>query len=1176
MRRFRTNARDDIQRELAKIKLEADEEPVEWINSFLQKFWLIFEPVASALVVENLDTYINDYLPGYVDSVKLTTFTLGTKPFRVESVKTYQNTEPDTVCMDWKVSFTPSDMMDLTMEELDTKVNPRITLNIRFGKKMVGAGFPCLVEDLTFSGHMRVKIKFIARFPFAKMVDASFLEKPTFDYVLKPLGTDSFGFDVNFIPGLHSFIREQVHAILGPMLYSPNTFTLDIEKLMAGELDITQANGVLAVTVYSCSNIRNVAHLTKGIPNPYIRFYLDHGQELGRTGVKEHTHQPQWNETRFLLLNNLSAQLCMELRTHNPDAKDRRLATAQFDLRQMDDDSKEQEGLDLLLLNNGKVVSDLRADIRYLPVSKPFRRLDGTIEPAVESNSGILRFVIHGCRNLGNSRINTFVRVIVNGTEKIKTNTVKRTDEPVYAHVDELVILDKTDVYVRVEVRQVMAGSQKDTLAGVFTTQLVDLMRLQESKQGWWPLKQDDKDIGEIHLNAEWKPVLMAGLADRVGQHGYEEPAVGVIRFTFWEARDLRNVEAVTNGKSDPYVRVLSGNQVRTQTEVVDNNLYPEWGETLYVPVHSTKENMVLEVMDWNARTPDKSLGITNINMVDIIRQHVGNQSVDPDRWYEAVGPPCDKLAQLRSTDRRVAKGELFYRTEFIPLLALPQRRKAIESTEGTTDSTANESGPQDLLPIKDLHGSYIKYTPDDMVDYSAYTSGVLRVKIHEVQLPSASYAYCQLAVDSLLPQFKTSKLRGRNMEFNETGDVFIKEADFSRVAIEIRPVSMDEKDDRKLGYWVCPANTIIRRIQRYHREYRENQMNNSSNDNDNGEHGYEWDHTGDWYDLLGAQGHGTIRLSFDFIPSADFVLNPDESLDNQGKLTVSLLSAQNLLAADKTGTSDPYVVFTVNGERLFKSTVVKKTLNPEWKNETFTVPIQSRVTASFRIEVFDWNHIKGHSPIGSGGITIRGDNVESFTTNDVDIPLDGVAGVSGSVRVRFLWHPRLLANKKTLTSAVLGDSGAYINNGQSNVSEPLPRSSISSSLTSEQNYNNRQSLDVESTMGRSRASNDGAVGAGSNSQGVPGTVTVKLVEARGVRGVDKSGTSDPFVPMFDFKVKDYNRLKNAVDLGQFRKNIWDLVQPDQRSLDQWVPLYPIGSGELHLRIDFEPSTSSL
>lgn len=67
------------------------------MNSFISKFWLIFEPVLSALVVENLDNYIADYLPPYLDSIRLTTFTLGSKPFRIEAVKTHLNPEPDTV-----------------------------------------------------------------------------------------------------------------------------------------------------------------------------------------------------------------------------------------------------------------------------------------------------------------------------------------------------------------------------------------------------------------------------------------------------------------------------------------------------------------------------------------------------------------------------------------------------------------------------------------------------------------------------------------------------------------------------------------------------------------------------------------------------------------------------------------------------------------------------------------------------------------------------------------------------------------------------------------------------------------------------------------------------------------------------------------------------------------------
>ncbi|KAI8064721.1 C2 domain-containing protein [Gongronella butleri] len=1193
MRRFRTNARDEIQRELAKIRLESDEEPVEWINSFLQKFWLIFEPVLSALVVENLDTVINAYLPSYVDSVKLTTFTLGTKPFRVESVKTYQNTDPDTVCMDWKVSFTPSDLTDVTVQESQLKVNPRITILVRFGKGSIGTGVPCLVEDMQFQGHMRVKIKFIARFPFAKLVDVCFLEKPNFDYILKPLGSDNFGFDVNYIPGLYSFIREQVHAILGPMLYSPNTFTLDLEKLMAGELDMTQANGVLAVTIYNCSSIRNMDQLFQTSPNPYVRFYLDHGQELGRTSIKEQTKQPSWNETRFLLLNNLSAQLCMELRTHNPGGKDRRLGTAQFDLRHLDDENhREEEGLDLMLLRNGKVISDLRLDIRYLPVSKPIKRLDGTTEPAIESNSGILRVSVLACRDLKlPGRPSTHVRVIVNGSEKFKTAVVKRSLSPSFAHTDELVILDKTDVFMRIELWH---NDKELRLTGSCTAPLTEMMRLQEAQAGWWPLattgsnNNSNGDVGSIHLHFEWKPVLMAGLADRVGRHGFNEPPIGAIRFTFWQAKDLRNVEAVTNGKSDPYVRVLSGHQVRGRTTVIDNDLNPEWGETLYIPVHSTKENLVLEVMDWNARSPDKSLGITTVTMADLVRQRVGDQSVDPDRWYEAAHGPVNKWAQLRSMDRRVAKGELFFRMEFLPVVALPRTLKPFQC---------------------DLHNHPVRYTPDNLVDTLSYSSGVLRIKIHEVQLPTFAYAYCQVAIDSLLPQFKTSKLRGQNLAFDEIGTVFVKELDFSRVAIEIKPISLDEKDERRIAQWVSSASSIVHHVQKWRRDH--------PDDKD------AWDAEGTWFDLMGtAQGQGAIRLSFDYIPCSSFQLNPDESLDNQGTLSCTLLKATNLMPADKNGLSDPYVIFTVNGERCHKSAVIRKTLNPEWKNETFSVSIASRVTASIRIEVFDWNHVKGHYPIGSGGITLRGDNVESFSVKDMEIPLDGVSGVSGSVFVRFLWHPRLLANKKTYTSAALGDSQAYA--GPAQHLEPASRLSIDStsrlsvdSRSSSPNLPEDTMSDDQNALSRTTSrgsmpapesvlSLDQAAMLISDTSGGHGIVTVKIVEARGLRGVDSSGTSDPFVrvrvgsnevyktrvvkknlrpewnetftqaiapspTLFDFKVKDHNKLHRAVDLGETRFNIWDLVQPNF-SFDQWIPLYPTGSGEIHLRIDYEPA----
>lgn len=99
--------------------------------------------------------------------------------------------------MDWKVSFSPNDILDVTKREAQAKVNPKIVLTIRLGKGFISAPIPILVEDLAFHGHMRIKISLFSEYPHVKTVEACFLEQPTFDYVLKPVGGETFGFDVN-------------------------------------------------------------------------------------------------------------------------------------------------------------------------------------------------------------------------------------------------------------------------------------------------------------------------------------------------------------------------------------------------------------------------------------------------------------------------------------------------------------------------------------------------------------------------------------------------------------------------------------------------------------------------------------------------------------------------------------------------------------------------------------------------------------------------------------------------------------------------------------------------------------------------------------------------------------------------------------------------------------------
>lgn len=193
--RFRRRARDDIQRELIKTRLMNTHESADWINNFLDRFWLIYEPVLSQTVVASVDQVLSTNCPPFLDSLRLTTFTLGTKAPRIEKVKTYPDTEQDIIMMDWGVSFTPNDLSDLTTRQIKTKVNPKIVLAVRVGKG-IAATMPILVEDMTFSGLLRVRIKLMTSFPHVQVVDLSFMEKPVIDYVLKPIGGETFGFDI--------------------------------------------------------------------------------------------------------------------------------------------------------------------------------------------------------------------------------------------------------------------------------------------------------------------------------------------------------------------------------------------------------------------------------------------------------------------------------------------------------------------------------------------------------------------------------------------------------------------------------------------------------------------------------------------------------------------------------------------------------------------------------------------------------------------------------------------------------------------------------------------------------------------------------------------------------------------------------------------------------------------
>jgi Ca2+-dependent lipid-binding protein len=202
MERVRRRARDDIQRELVKTRLVSEHESADWINNILDRFWLIYEPHLAATVISSVDQILSSNTPPFLDSLRLTDFTLGTKAPRIDQVRTFPKTPDDEIIMDWGISFTPNDISDMTPKQAAVKVNPKIVLLVRLGTGLATAAMPILLEDISLRGLMRIRLKLINNFPHVQVVDICFLEKPVIDYVLKPVGGDTFGIDIASVSSL--------------------------------------------------------------------------------------------------------------------------------------------------------------------------------------------------------------------------------------------------------------------------------------------------------------------------------------------------------------------------------------------------------------------------------------------------------------------------------------------------------------------------------------------------------------------------------------------------------------------------------------------------------------------------------------------------------------------------------------------------------------------------------------------------------------------------------------------------------------------------------------------------------------------------------------------------------------------------------------------------------------
>ncbi|CZR50948.1 probable transmembrane protein [Phialocephala subalpina] len=990
IRRVRRNFRDDVNRELAKSKLETDTESLEWINSFLVKFWPIFQPVLADTIINSVDQVLSTSTPAFLDSL-----------------------QDDIVLMDWKFSFTPNDHADMTSRQIKNKVNPKIVLEIRIGKAMISKGLDCIVEDMAFSGLMRVKIKLQIPFPHVEKIEISFLERPTIDYVCKPLGGDTLGFDINFVPGLESFILEQIHANIGPMMYAPNVFPIEVAKMLSGSA-VDQAIGVMAITLHGAQGLKNSDKFA-GTPDPYTVVSFNNGAALAQTKIVKENANPKWNETKYVIVTTFTDSLTLAIFDYNEYRKDKELGVATFPLERIQE-LHEYENEQLEVMAGGKARGVVQADIRFFPVLEGRDLPDSKKEPPPESNTGIARITIEQAKDLDGTKsligqLNPYAVLLLNNKEIHVTRKLKRTNNPIWDNGNkEVLITDRKNAKLGLVIKD-DRDLGADPILGTYQIKLDDMQQLMEKGQEWYNLA--GAKTGRAKFMLQWKPVALSGVG--AGTGGYVTP-IGVMRFHFKNARDLRNLE--TLGKSDPYVRVLLSGVEKGRTVTFQNNLNPDWDEVIYVPVHSPREKLTLEVMDSEDFHADRTLGSIEVPASDYISQsEIGEYLVHDSKSphagalkmhgkgsprgtlnYTAAFYPCLNIADPEEEEKDAKKASSEEGRPSIDSKESTESKDAVakansKMTNGKIDTTlANtlaEGEKEQTETSEEKTLPKLRLTPEELVKYE---SGLIIFKLMDVEV-TRSNVHVEIVVDDMVfPSYTSSTIRSRKTVLDEIGDCFVRELDFSKITLRIRQKGDskgDEKKDKDFTVARLTGETLATLKQC---------LNNPT-----------------ILKLKDEQGNlCSIKVSLKYIP-VNMRLDPSESINNMGKLRVDVLDASDLPSADRNGYSDPYCKFELNGKDVFKTKVQKKTLHPAW-NEFFEVDITSRTAAKFVCNVYDWDFGEKADHLGAADINLE--LLDPFKAHEYNLTLDGK---SGSVRLRLLFRPDYVTRSRQGSSTFSG-----------------------------------------------------------------------------------------------------------------------------------------------------------
>lgn len=177
--------------------------------------------------------------------------------------------------------------------------------------------------------------------------------------------------------------------------------------------------------------------------------------------------------------------------------------------------------------------------------------------------------------------------------------------------------------------------------------------------------------------------------------------------------------------------------------------------------------------------------------------------------------------------------------------------------------------------------------------------------------------------------------------------------------------------------------------------------------------------------ETLLCDGKIILNDGFEFIfKGVEFLSLPfkiERPSPKTGKLEILIIDCKNLMAVDIGGTSDPYIIIKKNGDRIYKTNIMKRQLNPLYNERTTCLICEEDL---LELEVRDWNALQSSTLLGLFEVDLSNLSSSAVGADEDDwcvwndVPLGKTKTGTISFKIRF---------KPTLDLSIESSSSTYL-----------------------------------------------------------------------------------------------------------------------------------------------------